>query len=123
MRKFTHRKIRENGDASSNYIIEGDFPVTFQEFVRSILSNTVNFSVEFRITNDCFGGWLVNKFEVVKAKNGEWSFINQEHKNLFDKIADMNIISCWANGGWGQMIYFCKLDEGSANNGDTEKDN
>lgn len=83
--------------------------------MKQILEQEDSFRVKFRATNECYGGWLGNSLEVHKHKDekGEehWYYEKQKPKNWFDEIADKNIVSCWANGGWGQMSYYCEFEE------------
>lgn len=108
---YKYIKTQDNGDATSNYNIVGKYPITFCEFARWVLENENSFRVNFRATNECYGGWLGNKLEVEKHTNGKWYWTKQEPENWFNEIANKNITKCWANGGWGQMSYFCTFEE------------
>lgn len=107
---FKYNRTRDNSDATSNYDITGDFPVSFINFFKWVLGNEDSFSVEFGATNKCYGGWLGNRIEV-KKNDGNWYFVRQKPESWFDEIATKNVIDCWANGGWGQMTYFCTFEE------------
>lgn len=108
---YKYIKTRENGDATSNYDIVGKFPVKFRDFFKWVLENEDSFRVEFAATNKCYGGWLGNRLEVQKDDGNLWYWTKQEPENWFDGIANKSITKCWANGGWGQMTYFCTFDE------------
>lgn len=107
--EYKYIETRANGDATSNYDIVGKFPVKFIDFFKWVLNNTNSFRVDFAAINDCYGGWLGNRIEVEKHQD-EWYWTKQEPEDWFDEIANKNITKCWANGGWGQMTYFCTFE-------------
>lgn len=107
---YKYNRTQDNSDATSNYDLVGEFPVKFIDFFKWVLNNTNSFRVEFCATNECYGGWLGNRLEVYK-NDEDWYWERQKPENWFDEIADKNITSCWANGGWGQMLYFCTFEE------------
>lgn len=111
VKNYKYEKTQENGDATSNYRLVGEFPVCFRDFFTWILENEHSFRVTFRSLNECFGGWLGNKLVAHKDRdNDKWYWENREPENWFDIIADLNVISVKANGGWGQMIYYCEFE-------------
>lgn len=107
---YKYNKTQDNGDATSNYDIVGEFPVKFIDFFKWVLNNTNSFRVEFGSTNECYGGWLGNRLEVEDGGD-YWYWTKQKPEDWFDEIANKNITKCWANGGWGQMTYFCTFEE------------
>lgn len=110
--KYKYNKTQENSDATSNYDLIGEFPVKFIDFFKWVLKNENSFRIEFGATNKCYGGWLGNRLEVHKdTSSGECYWTKQEPKNWFDEVANKNITKCCANGGWGQMTYFCTFEE------------
>ena len=110
--KFEYKKTSENSDATSNYDIVGEYPVSFREFFEWILQNDMSFRIKFGASNECFGGWLGNHFEVERVC-GIPCVTTQDPPKWFDEIADMKVTECWANGGYGQMSYICTFDEES----------
>lgn len=112
MRGYEYKKLKENGDATSNYDIVGKFPVKFADFSKQILENTNSFRVEFGASNECYGGWLGNRLEVHKPKDEDnWYITKEEPENWLEEIVNKNVTKCWANGGWGQMLYICTFEE------------
>ena len=108
---YKYEKTQENGDATSNYNIVGQFPVPFREFFKWVLDNEDSFRIEFGASNKLYGGWLGNRLEIAKdTDSGKCYWQKREPENWFDEIADINITSVWANGGWGQMLYICTFD-------------
>jgi len=107
---YKYNKTQENGDATSNYDLVGEFPVKFIDFFKWVLKNEDSFRVEFVATNKCYGGWIGNRLEV-KKDDGNWYWTERKPENWFDEIANKNIIKCWANGGWGQITYFCTFED------------
>lgn len=109
---YKYQKTQENGDATANYNLVGVFPVKFLDFFKWILNNENSFRIEFCATNECYGGWLGNKLEIKKDLNsGECYWTKQKPNNWFDEISNKKITKCFANGGWGQMTYFCTFEE------------
>lgn len=109
---YQYEKLRDNGDATSDYKILGNFPITFREFFEWVLEHESSFRVEFAATNQCYGGWLGNRLEVQKPRNEtSWYWKFQKPYGWFDDIADKKITQCRANGGWGQMTYYCTFEE------------
>lgn len=108
---YRYHRTQENGDATSNYYLEGTFPVRFIDFFYWILEHEDSFRVEFVATNYNYGGWLGNTLEVSKNSNDEWYWARQEPEGWFNEIAGTNITQCKASGGWGQMTYFCTFEE------------
>lgn len=107
---YTYSKTQNNGDATSSYSVQGKFPIVFKDFMKQILEQEDSFRVTFGAHNECYGGWLGNRLEVYKIEN-KWNLEKQEPENWFDEIAHTNVTSCHANGGWGQMTYFCTFEE------------
>ena len=108
---YKYKKIKENGDATSSYSLIGKFPVPFKEFFKWVLKTENSFNIEFGAANECYGGWLGNRLEVHKDQNsGKCYWERQKPENWFDEIADINITSVWANGGWGEMLYVCTFE-------------
>ena len=107
---FKFVKTKDNSDATSNYDIIGDFPITIGDFVNAMTDETKSFRATFYITNKQMGGWTKNKFELNK-RNGEWYVDEEKPAFLIDVIRDRKVVSCSANGGYGQMSYFCELEE------------
>ena len=107
---YEYIRTRANGDATSNYDIIGKFPVKFIDFFNWVLDNDNSFRIQFAATNKCYGGWLGNRLEVHK-KDGKKYWSKKEPENWFKEIANKNITSCWANGGYGQMTYFCTFED------------
>ena len=109
---YKFKKTRANSDDTWNWDIVGEFPVKFIDFFKWVLKNEDSFRVEFAATNECYGGWLGNRLEVHKPRDeDDWYWVKKEPENWFDEIANKNITKCWANGGWGQMTYFCTFEE------------
>lgn len=107
---YKYKKTRENGDATSNYDLIGEFPVKFVDFFRWVLLNDDSFRIQFRASNKCYGGWPGNIMEVLKHKE-KWYWERLEPEDWFNEIRDKNITKCWASGGWGQMSYICTFEE------------
>lgn len=107
---YTYDKKGENGDATADYELVGQFPVKFIDFMKNILKNEDSFRVQFGSMNEKFGGWLGNRLEFYKY-GSEWYVTNQEPEKWFNEIRDLQVISCWCNGGWGQISYFCTFAE------------
>lgn len=115
--KFTFTKIQNNSDDTFNYNVPGDFPISFREFLKWILENEDDFRVDFQVTNKCYCGWLTNCLELERERNSkEWRITKNKPENLFSEIEDKKIVKCSANGGWGQMSYFCTLEESEVKN-------
>ena len=109
--EYSHEITQRNGDATCNYKINGTFPVKFSDFLFSILENTNSFRVEFLIESKERDDWFSNTLELYQEKDGKnWKWTEQ-NKNQFNEISNKMIDHCWANGGWGQMLYFCTLKE------------
>ena len=106
MDKYSYIKIRDNGDATSNYILSGNFPVTFRDFVTSILAQTNSFMVEITDNNN----WLDTRIEFKKDSDDKWNIIKCTPDGWFTNDTDRKVISCWANGGYGQMLYFVTFE-------------
>lgn len=110
--KYTYEKTRENGDATSNYNLKGEFPVKFSDFFKEILKNEKSFRIEFGASNEKYGGWLGNRLEVHKDEKTQRCFWKrQEPENWYEEIKDLTITKCWANGGWGQMLYIVTFND------------
>jgi hypothetical protein len=107
---FKFVKTKDNSDATSNYDIIGDFPILISQFVYAMIDETNSFRATFYITNKQMGGWTKNKFELNK-RDGEWHIDEEKPASLLDAIRDRKVVSCHANGGYGQMSYFCELEE------------
>ena len=107
---FKFVKTKDNSDATSNYDIIGDFPILISQFVYTMIDETNSFRATFYITNKQMGGWTKNKFELNK-RDGEWYIDEEKPASLLDVIRDRKVVSCHANGGYGQMSYFCELEE------------
>ena len=115
--RYSYEKTRENGDATSNYNIVGEFPIKFSEFFRAILETDNSFKIEFGASNNCFGGWLGNRLRVRKdTKTGTCYWEDQQPHNWYDEIKDLMITGCWANGGWGQMLYIVTFEDQKEDN-------
>lgn len=109
---YRYKQTSANGDDTFNYDIIGKFPVKFIDFFKWVLENEDSFRIEFGATNRCYGGWLGNRLEISKNReSGDCYWVKKEPDNWFEEIAHKNITKCWANGGWGQMIYFCTFEE------------
>lgn len=114
--KFVLTETQRNSDDSFNYDVTGDFPVSFRDFSKWVLDNENSFRVDFQIVNKCYGGLFRNYIEFEREKNNrEWHLTKYK---LFNEIEDKQIVKCFANGGWGQMSYFCTLEESEGNNDD-----
>lgn len=109
---YKYVKTRENGDATCNYDIVGEFPVKFIDFFKWVLAHENSFRVEFGASNECYGGWLGNRIGVHKSVGDEhWYWEKKEPDWWWEEIAHENITGCWANGGWGQTLYICTFEE------------
>ena len=109
---YKYNRVRDNGDATSDYNLIGTFPIKFIDFFNWVLKNENSFRIEFVATNECYGGWCGNKLEVSKdTKSGNCYWVGREPENWFEEIANKNVAKCWANGGWGQITYFCTFEE------------
>ncbi len=109
---YTLKHIKDNGDATSNYNVIGNFPVEFDTFMKEIISSERSFRIDFRSTNDCFGGFFGKKLEVNKQQESQKSyFADNESKEWYEEIAPLSVASAWANGGWGQMTYIVTFEE------------
>lgn len=109
---YKYIETRANSDDTLNYDIVGDFPVTFADFFRWVLTNENSFRVIFGATNKCYGGWLGSRLVIYKDRvEDSWYWEHQEPKYWFEEIEQKKVIKCWANGGWGQMSYFCTFEE------------
>ena len=106
--KFIETKV--NSDTTANYDIVGDFPILLKDFVMAMTDETKDFRATFYITNERMGGWWKNNFELNK-RNGDWYVDKEKPVFLIDIIRDRKVVSCRANGGYGQMSYFCELEE------------
>ena len=116
---FKYEEVRHNGDATTNYNITGDFPITFREFFKWVLDKEISFRIEFSASNKCYGGWLLgNRLEVSKHDDGKCYWTKQKPEKWFDEIADKKITACWANGGWGQMLYIVTFEENGGEKND-----
>lgn len=107
---YTYSKTQDKSDATSNYELVGEFPVKFIDFFKWVLKNEDSFRVAFGATNECYGGWFGNRLEVEKD-GGNWYWTKQQPDLWFDEIHNKKITKCLANGGWGQMTYFCTFEE------------
>lgn len=103
---YKHVRTKENGDATANYDIVGEYPIKFIDFIRAISASDSN---SFRIVFYDTDNWTTNKCEIAK-RNGEW-YITLQNSNFIDKYKNKNVIECRANGGYGQMSYFCTFEE------------
>jgi hypothetical protein len=109
---YTFKHIKDNGDATSSYDVIGNFPVEFDAFMREIISSERSFRIDFRSTNECYGGFFGKSFEIHKQRESqEWHFTNNESKEWYDEISSLRVVSAWANGGWGQMTYIVTFEE------------
>lgn len=118
---YQYKHIRDNSDATNNYEIIGEFPVLFDKFIKQIANQDNSFKIQFYVCNECYGGWFKNCLEFHK-KRSMWFCEKSEPADYRDKFIYKNIKSCWANGGYGQMSYFCTLEE-EEQNGKTEETN
>lgn len=110
--KFKLIETQRNSDDTFSYNVTGDFPVSFREFLKWILDNENDFRVDFQVTNKCYGGWFTNCLELERERNSrEWRMTKNEPENFFSEIENKQIVKCGANGDWGQMTYFCTLEE------------
>lgn len=107
---YKHKETRANSDDTFNFDIVGEYPVKFVDFFKCMLEHSNSFRIQFGASNQCYGGWLGNRLEVHKI-NDEWYWERQKPENWFEEIKDKNVVKCWANGGWGQMTYFCTFEE------------
>ena len=99
---FEFVKTRDNGDATSNYDIKGKFPVRFEEFFKTILNETNSFLVSFHDAEN----WTTLKVEAVK-RNDNWYYKEKKPEDFMEQYKDKLITKVWANGGYGQISYFC----------------
>lgn len=111
MNTFKYIKTQENGDATSNYHLEGPFPIPFKDFVTAILNQEDSFHVQFWESKSMDGTDL----ECYKKDDGKWYITKEEPKNWFKENANRKIVKSWANGGWGQMIYFITFEKENEN--------
>ena len=107
---YKYTKTDDISDATSNYILQGTFPVKFIDFFNWIIKNDDSFIIKFGSMNTCYGGWLGNRIEIGKEKQ-KWHFVRREPNNWLEEIAHKKVTACWCNGGWGQMTYFCTFEE------------
>lgn len=103
---YKHVRTKENGDATANYDIIGEYPIKFIDFIHVISESDSN---SFRIVFYDADNWTTNKCEIEK-RNGEW-YITLQSSNFIDKCKNKNVVKCRANGGYGQMSYFCTFEE------------
>jgi len=99
---FEFVKIKDNGDATSNYDIQGKFPVRFEEFFKTILKEENSFRVVFHDTDN----WPACKIEAVK-KDDNWYCKEKKPEDFMEQYKDKLVTKVWVNGGYGQMSYFC----------------
>lgn len=84
-----------------------------------MFDNDDSFRICFHITNKSFIECFTKYIEFERENyNGEWQKTKIKPENFYSEIADKQIIKCFANGGWGQMSYFCTLEESEGNNDD-----
>lgn len=108
---YKYVKTQENGDATCNYDIAGTYPVKFVDFFNWVLKNINATRIEFSATNECYGNWFGNRIEVSKnTDTGECYFVRLEPIGIYEKLANKNVVECWANGGWGVMTYYCTFE-------------
>lgn len=107
---FKYKETRANSDDTWNWDVVGEFPVKFIDFFKWVLENGNSFRVTFGASNKCYGGWLGNRLKAHKIED-KWYWERQEPENWFDEVANKNVTKCWANGGWGQMLYICTFEE------------
>ena len=111
---YHYETIQEHSDATKLYKVCGKFPVKFKDFMKQILEQESSFRIEFRTYNTCYGGWLGNVLELKKnviEDKDSWVWGERKPQNWFEEIADKNVMSCEANGGWGQMSYYCVFEK------------
>ena len=108
--KYEYKRTKDNGDATSNCNLVGKFPVRFEDFFKWVLVNEKSFRVVFHSSKN----WVYDNVECKKV-NGKWYWSYDTNiktpGQFMDKFRDKNVISCWANGGYGQMSYFCTFEE------------
>ena len=112
--RLKYNRTRENSDATTSYDVEGDFPMRFEDLFNYMLENDNSFRIEFGSSNEKFGGWLGNRIEVSKNTNTkECRVVKRKPEDWYETIKDLPVTKCWANGGWGQMLYIVTFDEES----------
>lgn len=110
--RYKYETIRHNSDATTDFNITGVFPVRFRDFFGWVREHETSFRIEFGASNECYGGWLGNRIEISKDNDsGRCYWSGQTPANWYDEIADKMVTKCWANGGWGQMLYVCTFEE------------
>lgn len=100
--KYKHIRTKENGDATSNYDIVGEFPIRLLDFMLAITEDSNSFRIEFHDAKN----WTTSKVEV-KERDGEWYITEETLNDFMKRYKDKMVVKCWANGGYGQMSYFC----------------
>ncbi len=109
---YKYQKTSDNGDATCSYNLIGKFPVKFIDFFKWVLKTEKSFRVVFHATNEYYGGWLGNSLEVRKTTDEDgWYFAKIKPMDWFEEVSQKNVTACWANGGYGQMTYFCTFEE------------
>lgn len=84
------------GDCTSNYDVIPSGPITLRQFVQYIISER----------KDEWGHIQLGRFgdKIIEYRRGDITASDE-----FESVADMEIASITANGGWYCMCYFVKL--------------
>ena len=106
--RFKYITKSENGDATTTYDLEGSFPVKFLDFLEWVMERESSFRVSFYLNKNKIHER--ENIEVSKEKDGK-CYIAKDKKALLEEIKNIDVTGCWANGGWGQMSYYCSLAE------------
>ena len=109
---YTLKHKQDNGDATSNYDVIGNFPVEFDAFMREIISSERSYAIEFRSSSKCYGGFFGKRLKIYKQQESQKCYYtNNESKEWYEEISSLRVVSAWANGGWGQMTYIVTFEE------------
>ena len=105
------KECRKCGDATSVYHVIGEFPISLEIFLHEVVLSEIFFGFQFVSTNTPYFD-ADNAIEVIKEREtGRCCFANIKSKNTYEKIKDLLVVKCWANGGWGQITYFVTFDD------------
>lgn len=110
--KYRLSKTRANSDATSDYKVVGKFPVKLVDFLKWILESDNSFNIQIVSTNTCYGAHLeLEMHKSVHDDKNNWHWVKKRPEWWFEDMAYSNVVECRANGGYGQMTYFCTFEE------------
>lgn len=111
MRKFKLKERMPCSDDTFIYDVIGEFPISLEIFLHEVVLSEIFFNFQLVSTNTPYF-YVDNAIEIVKDREtGRCYFANAKSKNTYEKIKDLLVVKCWANGGWGQITYFVTLDD------------